>query len=324
MKRVLVTGATGFIGRHTLGPLVQRGFEVHAVAGPGEAPVFDKATWHEADLLDEAQTQALVKRIAPSHLMHLAWYTDPADYRTSKKNRLWVDAGLGLARAFVGAGGRRALFAGSCFEYGPVHGPCHETKTPCRPDTIYGQAKHELFCRLAADLRPKDMSLAWARLFFVYGPGERHEKLIPTVINNLLQGRPTPLTQGSELADFVFVEDAALALVEILDGAATGPINVASGKPLTIRQIAEEIARQTGAVNCLKFGEYPLPAAQKILADTTRLAKEEGWKPATGLEEGIAKAIEFWLSVIGKSHAEKFMGAESHSRIAWELNEKLQ
>jgi nucleoside-diphosphate-sugar epimerase len=301
VKRVLVTGATGFIGRHTLAPLAAKGFEVHALAGPGEAPVFEKVLWHDADLLDAGQTQALVQKVSPSHLLHLAWHTDPADYRASTKNRLWVDAGLELARAFVGAGGRRAVFAGSCFEYGPVDGPCHEIKTPCQPDTLYGQGKHELFCRLAADLKPKDMALAWARLFFVYGPCESPEKLIPTVINNLMQGRPAPLTGGGELADYLFVEDAALALIEILDGKVTGPINVASGKPLTIRQIAEEINRQMGAAGCLKFGEYPLPPAQKILADTTRLSKELGWKPATGFEEGVAKAIEFWLSTAGNN-----------------------
>ena len=163
MKKVLVTGATGFVGRMALAPLVARGYEVHAVLhGPRvDAP---GVTWHEADLLASPE---LVRAIAPSHLLHLAWYAVPGKYWTSRENLRWVRASLALYDAFVAAGGTRVVMAGSSAEYDWSSGHCREGDTPIAPATYYGQAKAALWNVIREDAKVAGVSCAWARFFFL-------------------------------------------------------------------------------------------------------------------------------------------------------------
>jgi len=139
MSRILLTGATGFIGRHVL-PRLQG--DVHAVTRHA-SPAGDGVTWHRADLLASA---AIVTEVRPEVLVHLAWYVEPGRYWTAPENIRWVEASLALLRAFAAAGGRRAVLAGTSAEYDwqALGGRCHEQRTPLRPATLYGAAKHAL------------------------------------------------------------------------------------------------------------------------------------------------------------------------------------
>src|SRR3989442_8434630 len=141
MKRVLVTGATGFIGRHVLGPLVERGFDVHAVTHAAPLSTGSACTWHVLDLLDTAHIAPLMQAVRPSHLLHLAWYAVPGQYWTALENFAWVQAGLELLRRFHEAGGVRVVMAGTCAEYDWTYGYCSERITPTRPHTLYGTCK---------------------------------------------------------------------------------------------------------------------------------------------------------------------------------------
>lgn len=121
-KRVLVTGANGFVGRRVLGPLLARGFDVHAVgrsvpppvAGGGSAALIsaEDVTWHKADLLDTAQRRALMATVRASHLLHFAWYAEPGAFWAARENAAWVSATIGLVDEFAAAGGARATLAG--------------------------------------------------------------------------------------------------------------------------------------------------------------------------------------------------------------------
>ena len=150
--RVLVTGATGYVGRRVTGPLEALGFEVHA-AGRAQG----------VDLLATGGADALLAQVQPTHLLHLAWYTEHGLFWTSRENLRWVDASLRLLQAFASGGGRRAVVAGTCAEYDWVPGGTFsEWRTPLRPATLYGAAKlglHEVWSRgLAAQ---EGVELAW-------------------------------------------------------------------------------------------------------------------------------------------------------------------
>lgn len=114
-RSILVTGASGFIGRAVVPLLAARGDTIHAVSRSAPRPPGDGVRWHQADLLVD-DVGALLDDIRPSHLLHLAWYTVNGKFCTAEENRLWVDASLRLLRAFAVNGGRRAVVAGSCAE----------------------------------------------------------------------------------------------------------------------------------------------------------------------------------------------------------------
>ena len=152
-KRVLVTGATGFIGSHSLGPLLQRGYEVHAISSkPG--PAADASImWYQADLFDSTSRARLLGDIRPTHMLHLAWYVVPGKLISSDLNFHWVRSSIELLKLFQQQGGRRVVMPGSGYEYDWSYGYCHETRTPTVPNTVYGACKHALdvmaqaFCR---------------------------------------------------------------------------------------------------------------------------------------------------------------------------------
>ena len=297
MKRVLLTGATGFVGRHCLPTLLMKSYEVHAVSSrlrPGRAP---DVRWHEADLLDPVQSSKLMEKIRPTHLLHLAWYTVPGKYWTSPENVRWLQASLELLRLFVQRGGRRAVLAGTCAEYDWRYGYCSEAVTPIRPATLYGTCKHSLQLAANALAEEAGLSAAWGRVFFLYGPHEYPERLVPSVILRMIRGERVPCSHAAQIRDFLYVEDIADAFVALLESDARGAINIGSGRPVSLRDVIHKIADRLNGHELVDFGV--LPAAGEpplLLADVSRLAKEVGWLPRYSLDEGIERAVEWWKS----------------------------
>jgi nucleoside-diphosphate-sugar epimerase len=299
VSRVLVTGATGFIGRNALAPLRERGFEVHAVAraAPPEE-LAGQAEWHPADLLDPAAADGLVAAVAPTHLLHLAWYAEPGAYWTSPENLSWVEASLRLLRAFAAGGGRRAVLAGTSAEYDWSHGVLAEEGTPIRPATLYGAAKHGLHTVAAAFAAEAGFELAWGRIFFLYGPHEHPARLVASIVLPLLRGEEARSSEGSQVRDFLHVSDVAGAFAALVDSSLTGPVNVASGEGVAIREIVERIGAITGRPELLRIGALPSREGDppSLVADAGRLRGELGWSPSLDLDAGLGSTVDWWRS----------------------------
>lgn len=295
MKRILVTGATGFIGRHTLPILLATGYEVHAISFNGEQPQMGTLRWHRADLLDPVAAANLIAAVAPSHLLHFAWYAVPGKYQSSEENFRWCQAGIELLLAFARSGGERAVFAGTCFEYDLRQGYCSEELTPCAPATRYGQCKLHL-AQLVTRCPPDGLSTAWGRVFYLYGPHEPPSRLVPSVILSLLRGERVRCTHGRQVRDFLHVEDVASAFVALLESDARGVVNIASGEPITVRSIVERAAGLLDATGRIDFGAIEAapndPLA--VLATTGRIRGETGWSPCWSLDDGLAATIDWW------------------------------
>ncbi len=298
MKRVLITGASGFIGRNCLEPLRSRGFELHAVSSRTGQVNASGITWHQANLLDRSTIAPLIDAIRPSHLLHLAWIVLPGVSYASLDNLLWVQSSLDLVREFSERGGQRVLVAGTCYEYDQTHGRCHETNTPRRPDTFYGTAKNALQELLSPWCAARALSFVWPRLFFMYGPHEHPRRLVSSVVNAVLQGAEAPCSHGNQLRDFLFVEDVADALAALLDSDLTGVVNVGAGEPLTLRSIVECVGEQLGRRELVLLGALPARPGETplVVADTSRLNKELNWFPRVSLAAGIGATIEWWKS----------------------------
>jgi nucleoside-diphosphate-sugar epimerase len=295
MTRVLVTGATGFIGRHTLAPLLEANHEVHAVTSRDAPRAEAGVKWHRADLFESA---GVVREVSPEVLLHLAWYVEHGRFWTSPLNVRWVEASLALLRAFADGHGRRAVLAGTSAEYDweAAGDRCREELTPLRPATLYGAAKHALHRVAERYAEQAGFELAWGRIFSVYGPGEPDGRLVPSVGRALLAGEPVLTTRGDHARDFMHVEDVGAAFAALAGSGTTGAVNVASGEPMTVQSVVDELADAVGRQDLLRPGALPEREGDppRLVADVTRLREEVGFTPRIGMAEGLRGTLE-WL-----------------------------
>jgi nucleoside-diphosphate-sugar epimerase len=304
-RRVLLTGASGFVGSRAVKALARRGYEVHAVSSrPNEdSPI---VAWHVADLLRPDAADALVDRVRPDSLLHLAWYAEHGLFWTSTENVRWVEATLRLLRAFADRGGSRAVLAGTCAEYEWTvdGGVCSEINTPLRPKTLYGVSKNATRAVAQALADEVGFELAWGRIFFLYGPGEAATRLVPSVVRALLQGTPAAVSEGSQIRDFLHVDDVAEAFVALLDGDVQGPVNIGSGNGVAIREVIELVGAAAGHPDLIRFGAVETRAGEpaSLVADVRRLRDEVAFRPRIALEDGIADTVAWWQDRRGAPH----------------------
>lgn len=298
MKSVLVTGASGFIGRQTLKPLIERGYRVHAVARrPAHGEAAGSVTWHACDLLAPGAAEALIATARPSHLLHLAWNTAPGQYWTAADNLDWVAASLRLYRAFSNAGGVRVVVGGTCAEYCWEAPELDEISTPLRPRTLYGTAKNSLRQLIEAQAGAGNgPSWAWGRTFFLFGPHEDHRRLVSGVMTSLLAGQPALCSHGRQQRDFMHVADVAAAFVALLDSPVVGPVNIASGRCRMVAEVVTMIAEMVGRPDLIRLGARPAPADEplRLAAATHRLFQEVGFKPVFDLPAALAETLSWW------------------------------
>jgi len=298
MKRVLLTGAGGFIGAQAMAPLLHRGYQVHAVHSRTHVPVNapPEVIWHRADLMDQDVVTALMDRIRPSHLLHFAWYVQPGQFWNSAENFRWVAASLGLLRAFSANGGRRVVMAGTCAEYDWAGGLLEENSTPLAPRTPYGVCKHALRLLLDSYAETNELSVAWGRIFFLYGPREYPQRLVASTIGNLLAGQPALCSEGSQRRDFLHVADVAAAFVALLDSSVRGPVNIASGQPVAIKDLVLQIGDLLGRRDLIRIGALPSKENEpaELVGAVRRLGDEVGWSPSYSLESGLGETVAWW------------------------------
>jgi nucleoside-diphosphate-sugar epimerase len=307
VRRVLVSGAGGFIGRWSVPALRALGYEVHAVrsrAGASEAPCaqLSDAHIHVADLLDDRAIDDLLKTVGATHLLHFAWIATPGVYWTSEDNYRWLAASRHLLRAFRAQGGARAVLAGSCAEYDWSRvSVCHERSSPLATEaaaklTPYAECKIALQRFLADYSRDSGLSSAWGRIFFQFGPDEDPERLVPSVICNLLANREAPCSHGRQVRSYLHVADVGAAFAAVLDSRLEGPVNIGSGERISIAELICGIARQIGRADLVRLGAIEAPAGEPavLVPDLDRLHREVAFRARYSLNDGLADTIAWW------------------------------
>ena len=287
-ERVLVTGATGFIGQHMPALLQACGFETHVTAR-GTLPKTAGITAHGVDLLRQDEAQRLIKDVRPDIIIHTAWYVAHGRFWTAPENTDWLEASTALAAYAAEAGTRRFVGIGTCAEYATEAGddafPWPETR-PIAPATPYGEAKATLARRLKemAEGRAR-FSFAWARLFHLFGPGENPARLVPSIMLALREGREAQCASGRPVRDFISTQNAAAAITALATSDITGPVNIASGAPISIAAMARLIAEIAGRPYLLRLGALPdrPNEAPYMVAHTGRLRRDVGFTAPVSL-----------------------------------------
>lgn len=301
-KRLLLTGATGFVGRRAIKPLLARGYEIAALTSRANPEPVDGVEFVSADLTDPAQIDKAVERAGASHLLHLAWHSVPGGLWQAKENIDWVKHTLDLVEAFVAHGGQRITVSGSCGEYDWTGGLCAEDVTPLRPNTLYGACKHGLQSILTNYCDKIGVELAWGRAFFIYGPGEHPARLAAYVINSLLSGKTAECSHGMQLRDYMHVDDVASGFAALLDSDLIGAYNIATGEAIRVRDLISALAEETGASDLLQLGARPAAAHEPplIVADMAKTHAALAWRPKFSLAEGAADTVAWFRTELAR------------------------
>lgn len=272
MKHLLITGSSGFIGRYTIEPLRQAGFEVYALDS-------------SIDLLQTEKIQEILYDFKPTHLLHLAWLTTPGVFFESPDNLKWVEATLALVRHFKEFGGQRFIGAGTCFE----------TLLSDPSETFYGFCKNSTRLLLEKYCEKSGLEFAWGRIYFLYGPHERPERLVPSIVRGLLKGEEVACTQGKQIRDYMYVEDCAKCFVDLVSTQSTGVFDIASGQSIQLKELILAFAHALGRSDLIKFGARP----ERLGEPEVIVAKDIfSGSMKTSFQDSISKTINYWRQQI--------------------------
>jgi dolichol-phosphate mannosyltransferase len=301
--RSLVTGAAGFVGAALARRLAADGHEVDALVRPGSnlwrLSGLD-ARVHEVDLAEEPSVSALVARIRPEWIFHLAAHgAYPLQTQFGEMVRTNVLGTLNLVESCVRVGFEALVNTGSSSEYGFTDHPPSEDEEP-RPSSDYAVTKltATLYCRAAA--ARSGLSMPTLRLYSVYGPFEEPSRFVPRLAALGLSKKLPPLVSPEVARDFVYVDDVVDAYLAAARrrGSEPGSVyNVGTGRQTTIRE-ALEIARRSLAIDAVpEWGTMPNRSWDTTVwvANPAKIDKELGWKSRTTFEEGFSRFVR-WLS----------------------------
>lgn len=286
-NRILITGASGFIGRYCVETFAKHGWHTVALTRSGtELPFADRTL--ACDVLDDAQIRNVIPECEATHLLHLAWLSDAATRWTSPVNEAWTAASMRLAETFSACGGQHMIFAGSCAEYEWNDTQLIAGHSKINPHTAYGRAKAETGKLLLAAQADLHLKIAHARLFFCYGHGEPSGRLLPDLIQNIEHGQPFPTSKGDQKRDYLYAADIAEAFRLIADAQATGIYNIASGAAIEVRELVETTAELLSRPDIPQFGALPRRNGDPdvIEADIKPLSGL-GFKPSFDLVAGL-------------------------------------
>ncbi|GMO53740.1 MAG: NAD(P)-dependent oxidoreductase [Termitinemataceae bacterium] len=277
-KTVLLTGSKGLIGSEALKPLLDAGFKVFTLSS---------AT---TNLMNTVDVRKLFDKLKPQYLLHFAWITN-AGYLESDVNYELRDASFSMLKTFKENGGKKAVFAGTCFEY-DFHDERIKETDKLNPTTVYAKCKNELHLMCEEYAAANDLSFGWGRIFYVTGHNEHANRLLPTIINNLKNNQKVLITAGPLVRDYMYTKDIAAGFVRFLDSDVSGCVNICKGSGISIKDYALSVAKKTGNFQMLEFADNIENQPKSIVGDNSRMINEVKYKPQYSIESALEEIIK--------------------------------
>lgn len=254
---ILVTGATGFVGKQIINVLLEKKMKVRIIVRSGNTKLINQERFEKVIFTENLFSESIdwwheVCRDVVT-VIHAAWYAEPGKYLESSKNLECLSGSLQMAQGAAKAGVRRFVGIGTCFEYDITRGWL-TIDTPLKPTTLYGASKAAVFMTLSKFFSVCNVEFSWCRLFYLYGEGEDQKRLVPYLHAQLTAGQPVDLTEGDQIRDYLDVKVAGSMIAKVAMGKTLGPVNICSGHPMTIKELAERIADEYQRRDLLKFG----------------------------------------------------------------------
>jgi len=302
-KNVLVTGASGFVGSHLTRVLLTSGVAVEALVRPesdlsriSHLLAHPRLTLRRIDLTNAAETRDLIGRTAADACIHLAWsHANPGQS---------LNFSASLVDGLVANGCPRLILAGTCFEYDIKGNVALSEDSPTKPLQPTDEAKLELEAYAAGKCMAIDTTCVFARLFYLYGPGQPVRHLVPYVITRLLAGDEALLTSGHQRKDYLHVEDVAAALCALAGGEVSGVVNVGSGHTFAVSEIAIKLGEILDRSDLVRLGALPErdndPAF--VCADNQKILETTAWRPTHNLDYGLRETVSWWQHQAVQSH----------------------
>nr|MCR5289087.1 dTDP-4-dehydrorhamnose 3,5-epimerase [Treponema sp.] len=276
-KKVVLTGSTGLIGKEAIEPLKDQGFEVYCL------------TSKNCNLFDYGTVDRFIEQIKPDYLLHFAWITG-GDYLTNQINIDYVEASMNLLKVFHKYGGKRAVYAGTCFEYEFKDKPLKETD-PLNPKTLYAQCKVELFNKASEFCKGNDVSFGWGRIFYVYGHNEKKGRLTQAVVSNLNNNEVVTIKYGQLIRDYMYTKDIAAAFVQFLQSDVEGSVNICTGKGITLGDFALKLGKNLNKEKLVKIQNDITEQPISIVGDNSILQDIINFSSKSSFEENIASIL---------------------------------
>ncbi|MHB8462825.1 MAG: NAD-dependent epimerase/dehydratase family protein [Vulcanimicrobiaceae bacterium] len=284
MRRTLVTGAGGFIGRHVVSALTTEGDQVLALSRSA------------GSLFDREWLQATLRSFRPTHLIHLAWTATPGLFWEDPANDAWATMSEGLVAMAIAAGVSQIVALGTSAEYVWDGRQCDERSTPILPASAYGKAKAAFHAAARPLCEAAEIPLTWLRLFFPYGPGEPAEKFLSGMIASARMTSQIILRDPARRLDLIHIDDVIAAICRVLELGHDGALNVAVGRGVILRDLAAIVAAATmhrGTVRIVE--EVPRMPAPDVIAHVERL-RSLGWEPQRELIESVTAMTNMFES----------------------------
>jgi dTDP-6-deoxy-L-talose 4-dehydrogenase (NAD+) len=283
--RILVTGASGFIGGHLCRTAVDSGHEVLGLIRKNSATGAKTLRFCEGTLAQPSWRE--ITEFHPDACLHAAWHAKPGAFWDAAENERCVSESRSFISKLWSRTGCHVVATGTCAEYMPSPHLLSEADSILQPESGYARTKHLLHQQLEEQAKAEGRTLSWARIFYPYGPGEPPVKLTSALISAAMRDETLVLHHPESIKDFIYIDDVARALLGLLETRAEGPINIASGRGVRIEELARAIMRMIGKGRIVIRPAATRDSLNSMIGDIGQLKKFVPFFPSFDLEKGL-------------------------------------